>query len=287
MFSLTLIKNIKNENRAHLFVIRNMVKKLLSLTWVVMAMNAALAQETSPVCEDQNQNFSNQTHWNGMDLYVPWLGDADGNNANISPWLEQNMNKSAGIRINFIEKKFPFTKNGSGIYTGLGYSFESYAWKKNIELRYSDATATNMLTYSYQPDNDFENNELRLSKLTVPMMLELNFGSANKPQFHVAAGLLGHWRFGIKSYQSYHNQFGDFLVKNKTDFGIRSFASDFSASIGYGRTKVFVTVPMQTFFKTNVTNPIYNFSAGFTVMSFDSNERIEKKKDEIIKRWKI
>ncbi|MEN9394217.1 MAG: hypothetical protein RL362_438, partial [Bacteroidota bacterium] len=33
-----------------------------------------------------------------MDLYVPWLGDKNGNNANISPWLEQDMQKSAGIR---------------------------------------------------------------------------------------------------------------------------------------------------------------------------------------------
>lgn len=265
-----------------------MVKKLFSLSFLVIALSSAFAQENPPASPDQeNCNYSNQTHWNGMDLYIPWLGDANGNNANISPWLEQDMNKSAGIRINFIEKKFAFTKNGTGLYTGLGFSLESYAWKKNIQLRYSDATATNMLTYSYQPDNDYEDNELRISKFTVPLMLELNFGRAEKPQFHVSAGLLGHWRFGIKTYQTYHNQFGDFKVKNKNDFGVRPFTADLSASIGYGRTKVFVTIPTQTFFKNNVTNPIYNFSAGFTVLAFDSNERIEKKKEEIIKRWKI
>jgi hypothetical protein len=51
--------------------------------------------------------------------------------------------------------------------------------------------------------------------------------------------------------------------------------------------KFFVTVPTQTFFKDNVTNPIYSYSAGITVLPFDSDERITKKKDEIIKRWKI
>lgn len=263
-----------------------MIKNLFSLSLLTLALTTSFAQET-PSSGDDRTNFSNQTHWNGMDLYVPWLGDKNGNNANISPWLEQDMQKSAGIRINLLEKKFAISKNGTGFYTGLGYSFEYYAWQKNIQLKYSDATASNTLTYSYQPENDFENNELRLSKLTIPLMLELNFGSAEKSQFHVSAGLLGHWKFGIKSYQSYHNQFGDFEVKNKNDFGIRPFTADLSASIGYGRMKFFVTVPTQTFFKDNVTNPIYNYSAGITVLPFDSDERITKKKDEIIKRWKI
>ncbi len=263
-----------------------MIKNLFSLSLLTLALSPVFAQENASSCEDHN-NFSRQTHWNGMDLYIPWLGDQNGNNANISPWLEQDMENSAGIRINFLEKKFAFSKNGSGIYTGLGYSFEYYTWQKNIELKYSDATASNTLTYAYQPNNDFKKNELRLSKLTVPLMLELNFGSAEKSQFHVSAGVLGNWKFGVKTYQSYHNQFGDFEVKNKNDFGIRSFTADLSASIGYGRMKFFVTMPTQTFFKNNVTNPIYNYSAGITVLPFDSDERIDKKKDEIIKRWKI
>ena len=70
-----------------------MVKKLFSLSLLVIALSSAFAQENPPASPDQeNCSYSNQTHWNGMDLYIPWLGDANGNNANISPWLEQDMN---------------------------------------------------------------------------------------------------------------------------------------------------------------------------------------------------
>lgn len=280
---------LKNENHALLFVIRKMTKNAILIAVCILGSQLISAQEnspeTNPICE--KRNFSNQTHWNGFDLTVNWLGDANGNNANISPWLEQDLGKSIGFRFNFIEKKFPISKNGTGLMTGLGYGFESYAWKKNIELRYSDATASDLLTYSYQPDNDFQKNKLQVSKFTVPLVMEFNFGSANKPQFHMAAGMLGNWKFDMKTQQSYHNKNGDFEVTNKTDFGIRRFSADFTASLGYGRSNFFIVVPTQSFFKSNVSSSTYNFCAGFTLLPFDSNDRIEKKKDELMKRWKI
>jgi hypothetical protein len=266
-----------------------MTKNAILIAACFLGSQLISAQENSPETNpnSEKRRFSNQTHWNGFDLTVNWLGDANGNNANISPWLEQDLGKSIGFRFNFIEKKFPISKNGTGLMTGLGCGFESYAWKKNIELRYNDGTASDLLTYSYQPDNDFQKNKLQVSKLTVPLIMEFNFGSANKPQFHVAAGMLGNWKFDMMTKQSYHNKYGDFDVQNRTDFGIRRFSADFTASLGYGRTNFFVIIPTQTFFKNNISSSTYNFSAGFTILPFDSNDRIEKKKDELIKRWKI
>jgi hypothetical protein len=237
--------------------------------------------------DSEFEKIERLSHWDGFELTVNWLGDKKANNANLPIWMEQDLGKSIGFRINGLEKKFSVHRNGSGFLTGLGLGMDSYAWRKNISLSYNNTASPDSLVGVFHQDIDFHKNELHVWKLYAPIMFEWNIGKSERRHFHIAAGVLGNWRFASATRQEYTNAQGDFEVKNSNSFGMKTFSADFTVRAGLGRNTFFVTIPTNTLFKKAVTQSVYHFSAGFSLFPFDSDEEFEKRKDKIKERWKI
>jgi hypothetical protein len=236
---------------------------------------------------DCAEKIERLSHWDGFELVVNWLGDKNANNANLPLWMEQDLGRSVGFRINGAEKKFAVHRNGSGFLTGLGLGMDSYAWRKNVSLSYNNTAAPDSLVGVFMEDVDFSKNEMHVWKLYAPILFEWNIGKSEKRHFHVATGVIGNWRFASSTKQSYTNPQGDYEVKNANSFGMRTFNADLTLRAGVGRNTFFVTLPMQTLFKSHVTQPVYSFSAGFSLFPFDSDEEFEKRKEKLKGRWKI
>lgn len=237
--------------------------------------------------QESHPKIERLSHWDGFELTVNWLGNREGNNAHLPLWMEQDLGKSIGFRINGAEKKFAVHKNGSGFLTGLGLGMDSYAWRKNISLSFNNTASPDSLVGVFHEDVDYHKNELHVWKLYAPIMFEWNIGKSERRHFHIAAGVLGNWRFAASTKQEYTNAQGDFEVKNTNSFGMKSFSADLMVRAGIGRHTFFVTMPTAPLFKPHVTQPVYSFTAGFSLIPFDSDEHFEKRKEKIKERWKI
>lgn len=261
----------------------------LSLMLVVSHSQDLLIEKDIQMSPNQEScgKIERLSHWDGFEITLNWLGDRSANNANLPLWMEQDLGRSIGFRINGAEKKFAVHKNGSGFLTGLGLGMDGYAWRKNISLSFNNTAAPDSLMAVFQEDVDFHKNELHVWKLYAPIMFEWNIGKSERRHFHIAAGVIGNWRFASSTKQEFTNAQGDFEVKNANSFGMKSFSADFTVRSGIGKNTFFITIPMATLFKSHVTQPVYAFTAGFSLIPFDSDEHFEKRKEKIKERWKI
>lgn len=292
---LTKIARSAVQNTCQLYFFANMKMTIFTMVSLLFLLGGIakgqdlLIEKDIQINSDEGSfdKIERLSHWDGFELTVNWLGDKKGNNANLPLWMEQDLGKSIGFRINGAEKKFAVHRNGSGFLTGLGLGMDSYAWRKNVSLSFNNTAAPDSLVGVFLEDVDFSKNELHVWKLYAPILFEWNIGKSEKRHFHIATGVIGNWRFASGTKQAYTNPQGDFEVKNANSFGMRTFNADFTVRAGIGRNTFFVTVPTQTLFKSHVTQPVYHFSAGFSLFPFDSDEEFEKRKEKLKGRWKI
>jgi hypothetical protein len=251
-----------------------------------LSLTAFTQENTTP--ESKSDKLSKEeknarTHWGGLDLAVCNRG----NNQNVHPYFQQNLGKSLGIRLNLFEQKWALSKNGSGFITGLTFGMDSYAWRRNITWAYNGSAANDTLIGNIDDNYTFSKNELHVWKLGVPIMFEWNIGQSEKKHFHLAAGVIGNVKLGALQTQIFENEFGKWESVNRSAFGLRTFSADATVRVGYGKMTFFASAPLQTLFNPGVTQNIYNFSAGLSILPFDPDEEIEEKASKMRQRWHI
>jgi hypothetical protein len=196
-------------------------------------------------------------HWAGLEFgpnimtnidYSIYGGDYQ--EAVDADFLELNPGKSLTWNLNIAEYAFTNKRKNFGVVTGLGFSFQDYAFDdRNYTIIKEDDTGI-IVPKPINPNEHGENvkkTKLHINYMTVPLMLEvktpLRMGSS---RLYLAGGVIGSLYLG--SHTKYKYEGGD-KHKKHSSFHINKWKYELTGRIGFGDFCVFANYSMTTLFK--------------------------------------
>lgn len=213
---------------------------------------------------DWNSDFH---YWQGIELNLNGLIGSNGSTSLPSNSDHMSINygiKSMSWNLNLAEKNFHIYKNYINLVTGIGFGFNSYQFKNQIRLN-PDSSYTN---YFLDSTITFDKNKLKTSYVQIPLMLEFNTSKNSDRSFHIAAGVIGGYKLGSKTFRTYEINGYEFEEKRKDDFNINPFKLDATARIGYGAFTMFATYSITELFENNKGPQLNPFTVGIRIVPF-------------------
>jgi len=204
--------------------------------------------------------------WQGIEIGVNGYATSAGKTAMPAKYgyLDLNYGKSIMINFNLIEKHVKLYKENIALTTGLGLQFNRYSFSRSTQLQ----SNTDSL-YAVDTKIDYKKNLLRMTYLTLPILLEFNTNSNPNKSFHIAFGPLLAYRLGRpKLVQKFETLNGDANLTLKNSFNVNDFQYGLTARIGYGKVNLFATYDFSNQFKNNKTLAVQPFHVGFTLIPF-------------------
>lgn len=207
-------------------------------------------------------------NWVGVDLFQNGFLTPD-NDVSL-PLTDDYMSLNYGLRnlgwnLNMFEKDFRFAKGHMQIVTGLGFSFNYYNLKSDINLN-ADSSYT---WYTTTPGATYQKNKLRESFVTVPLLLEFNSSRRDSRNFHIAAGVIGGIKMGSSTKQIVTIDGRDYKSVRKDDYNLFPFKLDATVRVGYGQFTLFATYSLTPLFEYNKGPELYPFTVGVRIVPFD------------------
>ncbi len=196
-------------------------------------------------------------HWAGLEVGVNAITNSDYSlyeqsvQNEYGDFMDLNPGKSLTWNLNFAEFAFTNEKKNFGVVTGLGLSFNDYAFD-NSSLTIVKDNQSDLIIPDWIADSDGDGNTVKKSKLhvnylTAPLMIEiktpLRMGSS---RLYLAGGVIGSLYLG--SHTKYKYEDGD-KEKSKTGYNINPFKYELTGRIGFGDFCVFTNYSMTSLFK--------------------------------------
>ena len=227
-----------------------------------------IAHDVDSFCWEEHHGIEEEdfTYWSGLDL---------GLNGFVTPknslGMEERYNgfeldyaKSLVVNLNFLEKKLSFDKRHSGIYTGLGIEWNTYAFRNNSAL-----FATTDTTFTIEDTTfNYTKNKLHATYLTVPLMLEFNSSTKYNKNFHFAAGVVGALKLGSNWKRRFEDEGKEMRLKTRDDYNLNVFKYSAMARVGYGDVTFFASYSLNSLFETNRGPEVYPFTLGIQLLGF-------------------
>ena len=214
--------------------------------------------------KDSLRNYAdNYNHWRGWQLGVNGMMDYN-STLNVAPganFLELNYAKSYEFGLNFFEKDFHLYKNYINLVTGLGLSFNHYAFSNSMSLR----TDSSSYLRGVKDSISYKKNVLNVSYLTIPLLLEINTSKNPKNNFHIAGGVQLGYRIHSVSKQMYDVDDHHTRIKQRDSFNLEPFKYDAVVRIGYNNVTVFANYGLNRLFQKDKGPQEYPFSVGVTI----------------------
>jgi len=196
-------------------------------------------------------------HWAGLEVGVNVMTNADYSMYNgteyqqFGDFMELNPGKSLSWNLNIAEWAFTNERKTFGVVTGLGFSFNDYAFDERRVTIEKDYDA-GMIIPVQVPTEDNNGRAIKKSKLhvnyiTAPLMLEvktpLRMGSS---RLYLAGGVIGSLYLGAHTKYKYRK--GD-KFKSKSNYHINQWKYELTGRIGFGDFCVFANYSMTSLFK--------------------------------------
>ncbi|MFT5858290.1 MAG: hypothetical protein ACI865_000374 [Flavobacteriaceae bacterium] len=220
------------------------------------------SDDMDPEERDNYKSKRSEPHWAGLDLGVMMLMDQNQQNNFVdNPYWDNDIAKSLVFNVNIIEKKFNFGTPFVGLTTGLGFNFNSIAFRDNYLL-----TATPDSVYGViDTVNIYSKNKLRAAYLTVPLMLEFNTSRNESKSVYLAAGVVGGVRIASKLKKRGEFDGKEFKQKEKGTYGLNSFKLDAAVRLGFGDVGIFANYSLLPLFDTEKTIEVYPLTFGLSM----------------------
>lgn len=207
-----------------------------------------------------------EAHWAGLDFGINIMMDPNFNDKFTEhPYWEFDPAKSFTWNLNLIEHKFSIAGPYFGITTGLGFNFNSYAFKDNYILNSTPdsvyAVMDTVMRYS--------KNKLKTSYLTVPVLLDFTFGKdiagddEDKP--YLALGVVGGVRMTSKYVIGGEQNGQDFKHKMKDRYNLNPFKLDATVRMGYKAVGIFANYSLLPMFEEDKTTALHPLTFGVTM----------------------
>jgi len=206
-------------------------------------------------------------HWSGLEVGVNVMTGADysvynGQYNQFGDFMDLNVGKSLSWNLNFMEFAFKNERKTFGVVTGMGISFNDYAFNDQITLEKSENSA---VTIPVAIPNDLDGRGIKKSKLhvnylTVPLMLEvktpLRMGSS---RLYLAGGVIGSLYLGSHTKYKYFK--GD-NEKFESGLNINQWKYELTGRIGFGDFCIFANYSMTSLFKSGRGPEVYPLLIG-------------------------
>uniref|UniRef100_UPI003217B119 outer membrane beta-barrel protein n=1 Tax=uncultured Draconibacterium sp. TaxID=1573823 RepID=UPI003217B119 len=189
-------------------------------------------------------------HWGGLEVGVNIMTNADYSMYNSDyEFMDLNPGKSLSWNLNLAEYAFTNERKNFGVVTGVGFSFNDYAFNDPITLEKESVSGkVNPVPLGVDADGRaIKKSKLHVNYLTVPLMLEvktpLRMGSS---RLYLAGGVIGGLYLG--SHTKYKWEKGD-KVKSKSGVNVNQWKYELTGRIGFGDFCVFANYSMSPLFK--------------------------------------
>ncbi|MCY1721909.1 outer membrane beta-barrel protein [Prolixibacteraceae bacterium Z1-6] len=191
-------------------------------------------------------------HWAGLEVGINVMTKTDysvynGDYAEYGDFLDLNPGKSLSWNLNIAEYAFTNERKTFGVVTGLGFSFNDYAFNDPITLQKEDGYGPVVPVDIRMENRDVKKSKLHVNYITAPLMLEvktpLRMGSS---RLYLAGGVIGSLYLGSHTKYKYYK--GD-KEKSKTGLHVNQWKYELTGRIGFGDFCVFANYSMTPLFK--------------------------------------
>jgi hypothetical protein len=192
-------------------------------------------------------------HWAGLEVGMNSFHNSDytiyngTENQQYGDVFDLNPGKSLSWNLNFAEFAFKNEKKTFGLVTGMGISFNDYAFDLPVTIEKQDGFGM-IVPFNIPEDrSSVKKSKLHVNYLTVPLILEvktpLRMGSSH---LYIAGGAIGGLYLGAHTKYKYDNGNKD---KYKSNYHINQLKYDLTARLGFGDFCVFANYSMTPLFK--------------------------------------
>jgi len=202
---------------------------------------------TSKDDEDKKSNNNGEGHWAGIGINSNGFFNAEGKIATGTEagFLELDHARSIGFNFNLIEKRFPIIKEYLGITTGLGFQWNRYALRNNVEVMVSPDSTYGVMNATVE----YKKNVLRSTYLQIPLLLEITTNKDNDKAWHISAGVVGGIRIGSSLKTKWEETSKTNKDKVKSNFNFNPFEAHATAIVGYGDINLYVNYGLTQVFE--------------------------------------
>ncbi len=176
-------------------------------------------------------------------------------------FLELNYPRSYQFGLNLLEKDFHIFKNYINIVTGLGFNFNHFSFQKNVSLT---ANST-YLTATTDSISSFTKNNLNVSYIKAPLLLEFNSSKSSSNNTHFAIGFEFECRIHSVTKQKKELNGKHYKIKQRDDFNLQPFMYSAVARFGYKNLTVFANYGMSRLFRKDQGPQVYPFTIGLAI----------------------
>lgn len=202
--------------------------------------------------EHKTQKWSGKfnPHWAGLEVGMNNFLNADYSiyqNQFPDDILELNPGKSLTWNLNFMEFAFKNEKKTFGLVTGMGFSFNDYAFDLPVTIEKEEGFGKIVPVNISEQNSSVKKSKLHVNYLTAPLMLEiktpLRMGSSH---LYLAGGAIGSLYLGAHTKYKFHdnNKF-----KTESNYHINQWKYELTGRIGFGDFCVFANYSMTPLFK--------------------------------------
>jgi hypothetical protein len=207
-------------------------------------------------------------HWAGLEVGINIMTRTDYSTYNYMDeqvdFMDLTPGKSLSWNLNFAEFAFKNERKTFGVVTGLGLSFNDYAFNNQVTIEKDDEKGI-IVMVDLPNDNDgrgIKKSKLHVNYITAPLMLEvktpLRMGSS---RLYLAGGVIGSLYLGSHTKYKYYK--GD-KEKSKNDFYINQWKYELTGRIGFGDFCVFANYSMTPLFKNEKGPEAYPLMIGIS-----------------------
>ena len=205
--------------------------------------------------EERRKNWSGSfnPHWAGLEVGINIFQNSDYSIYKGTEYeqfgevFDLNPGKSLSWNLNFMEFAFKNEKKTFGIVTGMGFSFNDYAFDLPVTVVKQDGYGMVVPMNISEEFSSVKKSKLHVNYITAPLMLEIKTPlRMGHSRLYIAGGAIGGLYLGSHTKYKYYNRNKE---KTKSTFHINQWKYDLTARIGFGDFCVFSNYSMTSLFK--------------------------------------
>jgi hypothetical protein len=221
--------------------------------------------------EDKDKKWSRSfnAHWAGLEVGINMFENSDYSIYSDMPNYDPNAEvfdlrsgKSLSWNLNFMEFAFKNEKKTFGLVTGMGISFNDYAFDLPVTTQKENGYGKTIPVNIQQENKSVKKSKLHVNYLTVPLLLEvktpLRMGNS---RLSISAGAIGSLYIGSHTKYKYYDKA---KVKTQGNYNINQWKYDLTGRIHFGDFSVFANYSMTSLFENRQGPEIHPLMIGIS-----------------------
>ena len=218
--------------------------------------------------EDKSKKWSRSfnAHWAGLEVGMNMFQNSDYSIYQGTEYeqfgevFDLRSGKSLSWNLNFMEFAFKNEKKTFGLVTGMGISFNDYAFDLPVTMKKENGYGTTVPVSIQQENKSVKKSKLHVNYLTVPLLLEvktpLRMGSS---RLSISAGAIGSLYIGSHTKYKYYDKA---KVKTQGNYNINQWKYDLTGRLRFGDFTVFANYSMTSLFENGQGPEIHPLMVG-------------------------